>query len=134
MRAAFLGLRAGSGDPTAGWDTVSGLLAANARRAAAGFDEPLLGRLETGAPADVIVLDGPPPPVAQVRAMDRAAIEEFGIPGYTLMERAAAAALAALRARWPAARSLRIFCGAGNMKIKIRKKVFRYCSRASWLQ
>ena len=52
--------------------------------------------------------------VAQVRAMDRAAIEEFGIPGYTLMERAAAAALATLRARWPAARSLQIYCGAGN--------------------
>ena len=40
----------------------------------------------------------------QVRALDRAAIEGRGIPGYELMCRAGAAALAALRARWPAAR------------------------------
>ena len=52
--------------------------------------------------------------VAQVRAMDRAAIDEFGIAGYTLMERAGAVALSTLRARWPMARSLRIYCGLGN--------------------
>ena len=46
--------------------------------------------------------------------MDRAAIEEHGIPGYTLMQRAAAEALATLRLRWPDARSLRIYCGLGN--------------------
>ena len=34
---------------------------------------------------------------AQVRAMDRAAAEQLGIAGYTLMQRAGAAAL---RARW----------------------------------
>ena len=50
----------------------------------------------------------------QVRSLDRIAIEEFGIPGYTLMCRAAEAAVAALRKHWPAAKSLAIYCGAGN--------------------
>ncbi len=61
LRAAFLGVRAGTGDPTSGFDTVSGLLHANSRRAAQIFDEPLLGRLSEGAPADVIVIDPPAP-------------------------------------------------------------------------
>jgi NAD(P)H-hydrate epimerase len=51
---------------------------------------------------------------ASVRAMDRHAIERAGIPGYTLMERAGAAALDAIRRRWPGARTLAILCGAGN--------------------
>ncbi len=69
LRAAFLGVRAGTGDPTTGFDTVPGLLAANARHAAQIFGEPLLGQLQTGAPADVIVVDGPPPtPVCQNNA------------------------------------------------------------------
>lgn len=46
--------------------------------------------------------------------MDRAAIDEFGIAGYSLMERAASAALTKLRTRWPDKRSLRIYCGLGN--------------------
>ena len=50
----------------------------------------------------------------QVRGLDRIAIEEFGIPSYALMCRAAAAAVAALRRRWPAAKSLAVYCGAGN--------------------
>ena len=50
----------------------------------------------------------------QVRSLDRIAIEEFGIPGYTLMCRAAEAAVAALRRHWPTAQSLAIYCGAGN--------------------
>jgi hydroxyethylthiazole kinase-like uncharacterized protein yjeF len=50
----------------------------------------------------------------QVRAMDRAAIESHGIPGYTLMCRAGAAALDALQERWPAAQRLLVVCGAGN--------------------
>ena len=50
----------------------------------------------------------------QVRGLDRTAIEEFGIPSYTLMCRAAEAAVAALRQRWPAAQSLAVYCGAGN--------------------
>jgi NAD(P)H-hydrate epimerase len=52
--------------------------------------------------------------VAQVRDMDRIAIEVAGIAGYTLMQRAGAAALHALRQRWPAARALRVYCGLGN--------------------
>lgn len=46
--------------------------------------------------------------------MDRAAIEDCGIAGYTLMGRAGAAALDVLRRRWPTARALRIYCGLGN--------------------
>ncbi|MEX1995121.1 MAG: NAD(P)H-hydrate dehydratase [Steroidobacteraceae bacterium] len=51
---------------------------------------------------------------AQVRAMDRHAIEQAGIPGYTLMQRAAAAALATLQQHWPAASPIAIVCGSGN--------------------
>jgi NAD(P)H-hydrate epimerase len=51
---------------------------------------------------------------AQVRAMDRAAIEGRGIPGYELMGRAGEAALETLRRRWPDARRLLVYCGAGN--------------------
>lgn len=51
---------------------------------------------------------------AQVRAMDRHAIEQGGIAGYKLMQRAGGAALDAVRRRWPAARKLAILCGAGN--------------------
>ena len=50
----------------------------------------------------------------QVRTLDRIAIEEMGIAGYTLMCRAGEAAVAALRQRWPAAQSLAVYCGAGN--------------------
>src|SRR3954469_25359432 len=51
---------------------------------------------------------------AQVRALDRFEIEERKVPGYTLMTRAAEAALKLLRARWPQARRLAVVCGAGN--------------------
>ncbi|MEX0734573.1 MAG: NAD(P)H-hydrate dehydratase [Steroidobacteraceae bacterium] len=51
---------------------------------------------------------------AQVRAMDRHAIEKAGIPGYTLMQRAGSAALAAVQRHWPDASKLAILCGAGN--------------------
>jgi ADP-dependent NAD(P)H-hydrate dehydratase / NAD(P)H-hydrate epimerase len=51
---------------------------------------------------------------AQVRELDRRASEEHGIPGRELMERAGAAALDALRERWPASRNLTVVCGAGN--------------------
>jgi len=50
---------------------------------------------------------------AQVRALDRAAIEA-GIAGIELMERAARAALDVLRQRWPQARTLCVACGPGN--------------------
>lgn len=51
---------------------------------------------------------------AQLREFDRRASEEQGVPGYTLMTRAAASALRELRAHWPRARCIRVVCGAGN--------------------
>jgi NAD(P)H-hydrate epimerase len=51
---------------------------------------------------------------AQVRELDRIAIEEFGIPGETLMERAGAAAFARLRERWPDVRDVTVLAGQGN--------------------
>lgn len=51
---------------------------------------------------------------AQVRELDRRAIAELGIPGYTLMQRAARASFDRLRAHWPTARRVAVFCGPGN--------------------
>jgi ADP-dependent NAD(P)H-hydrate dehydratase / NAD(P)H-hydrate epimerase len=51
---------------------------------------------------------------AQVRELDRRAIEDRGIAGRELMERAGAAALDALLRRWPASRAVTVVCGAGN--------------------
>jgi len=51
---------------------------------------------------------------AQVRGIDRRAIDALGIPGIELMRRAAAAAFAALRRRWPHARRLALLAGGGN--------------------
>lgn len=52
--------------------------------------------------------------VAQVRALDRRAIDGLGIPGHELMRRAAAAAFASLRRCWPQARRVAVYCGPGN--------------------
>jgi len=52
--------------------------------------------------------------VAAVREIDRSAIEDNGIPGYTLMTRAGEASVAAARARFAAARRWQVICGAGN--------------------
>ncbi|MBT8086866.1 MAG: NAD(P)H-hydrate dehydratase [Gammaproteobacteria bacterium] len=52
--------------------------------------------------------------VASVREIDRTAIEDHAIPGYTLMSRAGAAALQAARQRFPAAMRWQVVCGAGN--------------------
>lgn len=49
-----------------------------------------------------------------VRELDRIAIEEQGIPGYELMQRAGQATCAALVERYPAARRWLVLCGAGN--------------------
>ncbi len=49
-----------------------------------------------------------------VRELDRRAIEDRGIPGYTLMCRAGQAAFAAVRDRYPAAARWVVVCGAGN--------------------
>lgn len=51
---------------------------------------------------------------AQVRELDRRAIEEHGIPGYTLMQRAARATFDVLREHWSQARRVAICCGPGN--------------------
>ena len=51
---------------------------------------------------------------AQVRELDRIAIQERGIPGYTLMSRAGEAAFQRLRQHWPEARRIVIACGGGN--------------------
>ena len=51
---------------------------------------------------------------AQVRALDRYAIEVQGVPGYVLMERAARASLFFLQRQWPGAQRLTVVCGGGN--------------------
>src|SRR5262249_60753923 len=51
---------------------------------------------------------------AQVRALDAHAINELGVPGYTLMKRAGEAALRYLRTRWPMAHRIVIVCGGGD--------------------
>src|SRR4051812_47285258 len=51
---------------------------------------------------------------SQARALDAYEIRHRHVPGYTLMTRAAEAALKLLRARWPDARRLAIVCGGGN--------------------
>lgn len=51
---------------------------------------------------------------AQVREFDRVAIEDFGIPGATLMERAGQAAFQQLQQHWPKARRIAVLCGIGN--------------------
>ncbi len=51
---------------------------------------------------------------AQVRELDRLAIEEHGIPGLTLMQRAGRVAFTRLQQRWPDARRVCVLCGLGN--------------------
>lgn len=51
---------------------------------------------------------------AQVREMDRIAIEECGVSGAMLMERAGAAAYEVIRKHWPAAGTITVICGGGN--------------------
>lgn len=52
--------------------------------------------------------------VAAVRQIDRAAIDDYGIPGYTLMTRAGAAAVSEARSMFPDTKRWQIVCGAGN--------------------
>lgn len=51
---------------------------------------------------------------AEVRELDRIAIQEFGIPGIELMNRAGAALFDELCSRWPAAGRIAVVCGGGN--------------------
>jgi len=50
----------------------------------------------------------------EVRELDRIAIEEFNIPGATLMTNAGMAAFAMMREHWPRARKLVVVVGTGN--------------------
>ncbi len=52
--------------------------------------------------------------VKSVRQVDQVAVNESGISGYTLMTRAAQAALGVAQAGFPAAKRWQIICGAGN--------------------
>jgi putative selenium metabolism protein SsnA len=58
-RVAYLRAREEHAADDPGW--ALGRLAESARLAGRLFDEPLLGRVEPGAPADLVVLDGPLP-------------------------------------------------------------------------
>ena len=51
---------------------------------------------------------------AQVRELDRIAIQEHGIPGFDLMSRAGAEVFQCLKKQWPDGRSVAVFCGSGN--------------------
>jgi len=51
---------------------------------------------------------------AGVRELDRIAIEEQGIPGYTLICRAGQALRDCIAANWPNCHHINILCGAGN--------------------
>lgn len=50
----------------------------------------------------------------QTRALDHCAIHEHGIPGSTLMSRAAGAAFRYLLAMWPEPGPMQVLCGTGN--------------------
>ena len=50
----------------------------------------------------------------QIRLMDQMLIDEYGIPGLTLMSRAADASVDLLCKRYPLARRVIVFCGTGN--------------------
>ena len=52
--------------------------------------------------------------VAAVRETDRTTIEDHGVPGYTLMSRAGAAAVREAQQRFPQAARWQVVCGAGN--------------------
>lgn len=52
--------------------------------------------------------------VATVRDIDRTAIDDWGVPGYTLMQRAGAFAVRAAQEKFPRARRWLVLCGAGN--------------------
>lgn len=51
---------------------------------------------------------------AQVRELDRIAIQTYGIAGYTLMCRAGQAVFDSIRESWRDAKSLCVLCGGGN--------------------
>ncbi|MEX0964578.1 MAG: NAD(P)H-hydrate dehydratase [Pseudohongiellaceae bacterium] len=50
----------------------------------------------------------------QTRALDAIAIEQFDIPGFTLMQTAASVVFNSLIERWPQTRHVQVFTGSGN--------------------
>jgi len=66
LRFAFLYMRGATQDPTAGFLALPSILGKNTLVAREFFEEPLLGELKPGAPADVISVESPPPtPLAE---------------------------------------------------------------------
>jgi len=61
LRAFFLAQSAAAVDTSVGFQTCSEMWATNSGIAARFFDEPLLGEFSVGAPADIAVVDAPPP-------------------------------------------------------------------------
>jgi len=61
LRAAFLAQRGGREDPTVGFAALPRIIRNNALVARRFFDEPLLGEIAPDAPADLCVIDSPPP-------------------------------------------------------------------------
>ena len=61
LRFAFLSHRGARRDPMAGFGALPDLLHSNVRIARRFFDEPSLGKLTPGAPADLIAIDAVPP-------------------------------------------------------------------------
>lgn len=61
LRSAFLTHRGATRDPTSGFEILPDLLANNVAIARRFLGEPLLGTLAPGAPADLAVIDSPPP-------------------------------------------------------------------------
>lgn len=61
LRSAFLTHRGATRDPMSGFEVLPELLETNVEVARTFFDEPLLGTLAPGAPADVISIDAPTP-------------------------------------------------------------------------
>ena len=51
---------------------------------------------------------------AASRSLDALAINDFAVPGFTLMQRAGEAAFAAFRRRWPRRSRIAVLCGPGN--------------------
>jgi len=51
---------------------------------------------------------------AQVKELDRIAIQEWGIPGFQLMSRAGYEVYQCIMRKWPKTQSIAVFCGAGN--------------------
>jgi len=51
---------------------------------------------------------------AQVRELDRIAIQERGIPGFELMSRAGHEVFLCIKKQWSGVRSVVVFCGSGN--------------------